>query len=127
MTASQVAEAYEAFGAPGPCFGQTRGGFDHTLKCVNKKCVKKTPVSRFAKRWGRCGGRGYKGPPKCPRGFRCKRWGTNFSQCVPARKPGGQKLWGQCGGEGWKGLRTCASGGKCVLVNKWYSQCQPKK
>jgi lytic cellulose monooxygenase (C1-hydroxylating) len=106
--------------------------------CVSNMCVKKqAPTARYAKKRARCGGRGYSGPTQCEHGSYCKRWGPNFSQCLPARKPsgeggggnpgkqGGQRLYGQCFGEGWKGPHNCARGGKCVVVNKWYSQCKP--
>ncbi|BGP00346.1 Plectin [Rhodotorula toruloides ATCC 204091] len=32
--------------------------------------------------WGRCGGKGYKGPTECKDGFYCKSWNEWYSQCI---------------------------------------------
>ncbi|BGP25446.1 plectin [Rhodotorula toruloides] len=37
--------------------------------------------------WGRCGGKGYKGPTECHKGFYCKEWNEWYSQCVEKEKP----------------------------------------
>jgi hypothetical protein len=102
--------------------------------------------------WGKCGGKGWKGPTCCPAGSTCVKSHAWYSQCrtdssptamptmlptsllvtpVPSSTGGSDgtcaQLWQQCGGKRWTGPACCVSGSICKVYNPWYSQCRQEE